>query len=105
MITFLTIIKSTQNHHLMFLAPQIRAFIIRVLYHNSKSPGNRYLPVKKCVDNINGNFLCLIASSLKCALKTKAHGDKYLQETHKGELLSSPGNTPANTVCKSTMTR
>ncbi|RPA71288.1 hypothetical protein BJ508DRAFT_336201 [Ascobolus immersus RN42] len=74
--------KEAQNHHLMFLAPQIRAFILRMLYDNSKSPGNKYLHVKKCVDNINGKFICLIASSLKLALRTKAHGDKYSQEEH-----------------------
>ena len=84
MVMTLTVSKNAQNHHLMFLAPQIRAFIIRMLYHNPKSPGNRYIPVKKCVDNINGNFICLIASSLKYALKSKAHGDKYFQDKHQG---------------------
>ena len=75
----------------MFLAPQIRAFILRMLYDNSKSPGNKYLPVKKCVDNVNGKFICLIASSLKLALRTKAHGDKYSQEEHQCEFHSCLG--------------
>ena len=71
----------------MFLSEQIRAFIVRIFFENAKSAGTRYLSVKQVVNSLNGNFICLVAASLKLALDAvSVKKTSYSQDLHRGSF-------------------
>ena len=68
----------------MFMAPQIRNFIVKYFFDNSKSIGNRLFTVKEICDRVNGTLICLVASSIAMALKKVAENYSYSNAKHRG---------------------
>ena len=69
----------------MFMAPQIRAFILKVFFGNKIAIGKKYFSINHVCNRMSGEFICLMTAALKLGLEAHALDDGYTQPKFRGK--------------------
>ena len=72
----------------MFMAPQIRAFILKVFFGNMIVIGKKYFSINRVCNWVSGNFICLMTAALQLGLEAHALNDGYSQPKFRGMVSS-----------------